>query len=89
MIFVIYYVEHCVIQVFMSTSTSSASVKDKKPKKVTKKKDGPKIHYRELIIEAITALKDRTGSSLIAIENYILKNHKEVNPINLKVQARI
>ena len=34
----------------------------------------PSVPYKKLIMEAITALNDRTGSSILAIEKYLKEN---------------
>lgn len=56
------------------TASSSSSKKVVKTKKVVKPAAHPK--YSEMVIAAITALKDRKGSSGTAIKKYISANFK-------------
>ena len=38
----------------------------------------PAVPYKKLVLEAITALNDRTGSSIPAIEKHIKENHPDI-----------
>ena len=55
----------------------TAAPKKSAAKKATKPKK-PAAHpkYSEMVVAAITALKDRTGSSGVAIKKYIIANYK-------------
>jgi histone H1/5 len=44
-----------------------------------------KITYIQMVTAAIIALKDRTGSSLIAIKKYILANNPGLTPAQMKL----
>ena len=44
------------------------------------------IPYKKLILEAITALNDRNGSSVPAIEKYITKNHPDIALKHIRVR---
>eukprot|EP00567_Pseudictyota_dubia_P013688 CAMPEP_0197453374 /NCGR_PEP_ID=MMETSP1175-20131217/34749_1 /TAXON_ID=1003142 /ORGANISM="Triceratium dubium, Strain CCMP147" /LENGTH=90 /DNA_ID=CAMNT_0042986647 /DNA_START=51 /DNA_END=319 /DNA_ORIENTATION=+ len=48
-----------------------------------------KIPYKTLIVEAITNLADRTGSSFPAIEKYILANHPAFNYVRTRARAAL
>ena len=58
----------------------------KTPSKGTAKSPGgsPKVSYIQLVHEAIVALKDRTGSSQIAIQKHISATHPEIDAKKLK-----
>ncbi|CAJ1946516.1 unnamed protein product [Cylindrotheca closterium] len=43
-----------------------------------------KLTYIQMVTDAIIALKDRTGSSQVAIKKYILSKHPEMTPDKLK-----
>jgi histone H1/5 len=51
--------------------------------------NGEKVKYKDLVFAAIYNIKDRTGSSLPAIEKYILSNKTNLNPIVFHSQLRI
>ena len=54
-------------------------------KKATPKSpSSPKISYVALVQEAIATMKDRTGSSQVAIQKYIVTNHPEIPADKLK-----
>merc|ERR1712088_947833 len=61
-----------------TTTTTTMTADAAKPKKVAKPK-APAAHpkYSVMIAAAITALKDRTGSSRQAILKYVCANYKE------------
>ncbi|KAH7831971.1 Linker histone H1 and H5 family protein [Monocercomonoides exilis] len=71
-----------------TTTQAAPKVKQTKPKN---KKSTPSIPVRKYIIEAIGKLKDRTGSSTIAIGNEIIRAHKDmdVNVVFLANQLKI
>jgi len=54
----------------------------KKP--TPKSPSSPKISYMALVQQAIETMKDRTGSSQIAIQKYIVTNHPEIPADKLK-----
>ena len=58
----------------MSDSTIVAKQTPKKAKKPTKKVDHPPV--AEMVMAAVSNLKDRKGSSLIAIKKYIASHYK-------------
>ena len=47
-------------------------------KKTQPKAKKPSVPYKKLVLEAISALNDRTGSSIPAIEKYIKENHSDI-----------
>ena len=59
------------------------------PSRPSKKKAAPKTSYKDMIIEAIADLKDRTGSSAIAIEKYIIASFKKVDFKRFRLRAAI
>lgn len=60
-----------------TTTKKSAAAKDTKDKSTASSK-APPAHppFAQMITEAITALKERNGSSRQAIKKYISKNYK-------------
>ncbi|KAH9287771.1 hypothetical protein KI387_031888, partial [Taxus chinensis] len=68
-----------------STEAVAIAVKEKKPR-TSKGSKPPPSHptYLQMITEAITALKDRTGSSNYAIAHYIDGKYKSHLPANYK-----
>ena len=68
-----------------SSSTGSSSKKAATPAAVTPKKSTSststpaKKSHIQLVHDAIVAMKDRTGSSQVAIQKYIMANHKDVD----------
>jgi hypothetical protein len=65
-----------------TTPAKQATPAKKTPSK--KSPSSPKISYVQLVHEAIGGMKDRTGSSQIAIQKYIIANHPEVPADKLK-----
>ncbi|KAH7820123.1 Linker histone H1 and H5 family protein [Monocercomonoides exilis] len=54
-----------------------------------KEKSSKSVPVRKYIIEAIAALKERTGSSNVAIGNQILKEHEDIEVVFLANQLKI
>ena len=48
------------------------------PEKAKKTEKKPSVPYKMYIVEAITELKSKTGSSMVAIEKYIKEHHTDV-----------
>ena len=59
------------------------------PEKTKKTEKKPSVPYKKLILEAIVELKDRTGSSIPAIEKYIREHHHEVELNHSRVRLII
>lgn len=71
-------------------ATAPAAAKKKKASKSKSKKPASHPKFREMVIEAITALKERNGSSRQAILNYITKHYDVDKSVNnhLKMTLR-
>ena len=63
-------------------STNAGS--NKSPKTPSKKSSNKSIPYTDVITNAIMALKDRTGSSSMAIQKWVVNNHPSMDPAKLK-----
>lgn len=59
------------------------------PEKTKKTEKKPSVPYKKLILEAIVELKDKTGSSIPAIEKYIKEHHPEVELNHTRVRLII
>lgn len=58
-------------------------------KKAAPKKPAAHPKYIEMIVAAITALKERTGSSRIAIEKYIKANYKVGDNVGVHIKLAL
>lgn len=65
-------------------ATPAKTPSKKTPSKKAATPSSPKISYIQLVQEAIDSMKDRTGSSQVAIQKYILANHPDVPADKLK-----
>ncbi|MGK3738096.1 MAG: histone H1/5 [Bacillariaceae sp.] len=63
---------------------STTAGNNKSPKTPSKKSNSKSIPYTDVITNAIMALKDRTGSSSMAIQKWIVNNHPNMDPAKLK-----
>ena len=71
---------------YLNVETGIMSSTPEKTKKTEKK---PSVPYKKLILEAIVELKDKTGSSIPAIEKYIKEHHPEVELNHTRVRLII
>lgn len=71
-----------------TTEVDEEPMKTPKKKTATKSTKSPgtpgKITYVQMVTDAILALKDRTGSSQVAIKKYVLANNPGLTPEKLK-----
>ena len=67
-------------------TASKKSPAAKKASPAASKASPAKVSYVQLIHDAIVALKDRTGSSSVAIQKYILANNPDITAAKLKTR---
>ena len=75
------------LQIVNMADASPAKKAEKKKAAAKKPADHPK--YSEMIIAAVTALKDRKGTSKQAIVKYIAANYKVGDNVNTHVKAAL